>query len=93
MSPQSALPDRADGVGVFHLAEVLRIFDRGFDPLLEFRRSFQMITRKLGIDFGTPGIDAAAQALHVGKAVTLKIGGRVHASAALVIINDEKIFA
>ena len=35
----------------------------------------------------------AAQTFHVFKTVALKIGGRVHAARALMIVNTTKIFA
>src|ERR1700736_5572144 len=54
---------------------------------------FQMITGQFRIDFGTPGIDPAAETPHICKAVTLKIGCRIEAARSLMVVNNEQIIS
>jgi len=51
-----------------------------------------MIARQFRINFRAPGVDSAAQTLDVFETMALEIGSRVHASLAMMIVNDEKPF-
>src|SRR5207253_1957481 len=83
--------DSADGVGVFHFAEVFGVGDGVGDFLLEVvvHSSGKFVAGDGGVNFAGPGVDAAPEGADVFEAVAGEIGGGVHALFALVIVDDE----